>query len=257
MKKIIVYSDRGVGPLGLRHLMHSLKSEPSIKNYSIQRSGRKYFEDPSWINNTALIIFPGGRDVYYHQALKGMANSSIYEYVSSGGKYLGICAGGYYGAKEISFEKGYPLEIMDSRELGFFPGEARGPVYGNGLFRYGTESGSRAANLNWIFRDDDRGNKFSVYFNGGCEFVDAHKYGNVKILARYEDVENTPAAIVECLIGKGKVVLSGVHPEYSPKFLDHKDPYLHTIHKRLEQGDPERQRLFAKLLNRLLENSCL
>ncbi|MEC7838453.1 MAG: BPL-N domain-containing protein [Chlamydiota bacterium] len=253
-KKIVVYSDEGVGPIGLRHLMHSLKNEPRLENFEIKRSKKDLFNTDSWIDDTALLIFPGGRDVFYQKALKGLANQRIYDYVSAGGKYLGICAGGYYGANSITFEKGYPLEVVDTRELRFFPGEARGSVYGGGLFRYGSESGSRAANLKWVHRDEDKGSEFTVYFNGGCAFVDAGKYTNVQTLAKYEDIAERPAAIVKCSVGNGTAILCGVHPEYSPKFLDHNDPYLHIVHKKLDQGDVKRQHLFGKLLFYLLEN---
>ncbi len=252
MKKIIVYSDEGVGPLSLRHLVYSLQNDLATKSYQIQRAGKQYFQGSSWKKETSLIIFPGGRDIYYQAALNGAPNQLIREYVKEGGKFFGICAGGYYGSGSISFERGYPLEVIANRELSFFSGEARGPVYGGGVFRYGSESGARAANLRWTERDTNRGKEYVSYFNGGCEFVGAGDHENVKILAKYQDVDLCPAAIIECEVGDGKAILSGVHPEYDPKYLDQQDPYLSRVHTKLVEGDSERKNLFSSLLKRLL-----
>ena len=53
-------------------------------------------------------------------------NERIREYVSKGGKYLGICAGGYYASSYVEFEKSTTLEVLGDRELSFFPGKAIG-----------------------------------------------------------------------------------------------------------------------------------
>jgi len=46
------------------------------------------------------------------------------------GSFLGICAGGYYGSKFVEYQMGKVDEIKGERELEFFPGIARGPVFG-------------------------------------------------------------------------------------------------------------------------------
>ena len=42
---------------------------------------------------------------------------------------MGLCAGGYFGAREVQFEMGTPLQVHGQRDLGFFPGVARGAVF--------------------------------------------------------------------------------------------------------------------------------
>lgn len=251
-KQIVIYSDEGVGPVSLRYLVNSLKRVPFLKDYQLVRYGHQQLNTKNWQKNTALLVFPGGRDIYYHQSLKGTPNTIIRDYVENGGTFLGICAGGYYGARSISFEEGGELEVIEDRELCFFPGVARGPVYGNGLFRYGSESGARIAYLEWAEHGEDFKKAFVSYFNGGCEFVEAEGYENVKVLARYEDIEKTPTAIVECIIGEGKAILSGVHPEYDPIDFHQHDPYLQAIGSRLTKVDHLRKSLFEKLLRRCL-----
>jgi len=44
--------------------------------------------------------------------LKFKGNKLIREYVEQGGMYLGLCAGGYYGAQKVEFEVGTPLEVL-------------------------------------------------------------------------------------------------------------------------------------------------
>ena len=51
------------------------------------------------------------------------------DYVKSGGSYLGLCAGAYYGCARVVFEPGTPLEVVGGRELQFFPGTARGAAF--------------------------------------------------------------------------------------------------------------------------------
>jgi biotin--protein ligase len=40
-----------------------------------------------------------------------------------------LCAGGYFGAREVQFEMGTSLEVHGQRDLAFFPGVARGAVF--------------------------------------------------------------------------------------------------------------------------------
>ncbi len=252
-KQIVVYSDEGVGPASLRYLVNSLKRISFLKEYQVVRYGHRQLSEGNWQEKTVLLVFPGGRDIYYHKHLEGAPNRVIRDYVEYGGNFLGICAGGYYGSGLISFEEGGELEIIEDRELGFFPGLARGPVYGNGMFRYGSESGARIAHLEWTEHGGDFKKKFVSYFNGGCEFVGAEDHENVKILARYEDVDKSPTAIVECMVGQGKAILSGVHPEYDPTDFHLNDPYLQAIGKRLIKVDHLRKSLYEKLLRRFIE----
>lgn len=153
----------------------------------------------------SLFIMPGGRDRPYHAALKGLANTKIRTFVENGGTYLGICAGAYYGCAFVEFDKGFPLEVCEERELCFFPGKAIGPAYGKGTFDYNSEAGARMANIGTV-----KG-MFPIYYNGGCTFEG--DYPHVRILARYLDLPGHPPAIIECAIGQGKAILSGVHLE--------------------------------------------
>lgn len=71
---------------------------------------------------------------YRGKKLNGKGNKQILDFVHSGGTYVGICAGSYYGGAFCEFDRNGPLQVLGSRELGFFPGTVRGPVLARWLF---------------------------------------------------------------------------------------------------------------------------
>ena len=248
MKKILLYRDEGVSLRSLKSLVREFREENLDSRYEITFVDRHYLAAQEWIESTALLVFPGGRDVPYHQALQGKANSHIQRFVKGGGKYLGICAGSYYGSAIVEFEKGNPLEVCDVRELRFFPGVALGPAYGPGEFTYESEKGVRLACLSW---QNSSKQKSTAYYNGGCTFVNAEAYPGVHVIARYDDIEERPAAIIACSVGKGVALLSGIHPEYSGHHLPTKDPFLATLLPELQDAEIQRKALFKYILEQL------
>lgn len=214
MKKILIYQDKGADPFCVSSLLFALRYEKLNQNYLLTLVKKEIFQNSAWQKETELVIFPGGRDIPYHQALKGEGNQQIKDFVQNGGKFLGICAGGYYGSATIEFEQGGPLEVLANRELGFFPGIARGPIYGLGKFCYQSEQGAQIAQLHL----GTFSTTTAAYYNGGCAFMETEKYPHISVIARYSDIEKQPAAIVKCQVGKGQAILSGVHPEYSTSY---------------------------------------
>lgn len=242
MKETWIYSDRGISPRCLQSLIESLLlMRPSVK---IRKVKSNHFLSDELHTNVETIIFPGGRDIPYHNKLQGQPNQNIRKFVENGGKYLGICAGGYYGAKFIEFEKGKELEVIASRELAFFPGKAIGPAYGHGKFHYHTGQGAQLAKLSIA----DKETEVHCYYNGGCFFENPSEYKNVKVLAHYLDLPTQPAAIIFCQIGKGYAILSGVHPEYSHMHLNPNDPYHTQLIPLLKAKEKERLMIFSQLI---------
>jgi biotin---protein ligase len=206
---VLIYKDEGSGSIDA--LRVALEQEQVA---SIRFVDRSDLIKRAWQNDADLLIFPGGRDLPYHEALRGAPNRKIREFIERSGKYLGICAGGYYGSSFVEFEKGGPLEILGERELSFFPGVARGPAYGLGKFDYEGESGAMMVDLQ-LTSPYFSMSSTPAYYNGGCVFVDAEKYENVEVLARYKHLTGNPAALIRCKVGRGLAILSGVHPELS------------------------------------------
>lgn len=222
---ICIYSGEGAIPLSLpgSHLLTAaaIATTPWQKKYS-------------------LFIMPGGRDRPYHAALQGPGCRHIRHFVEEGGTYIGLCAGAYFGAKEVQFDQGFPLEVSEERELSFFSGVAVGPAYGKGSFDYHSQKGARAAKLTTPY------GSFHTYYNGGCTFLG--DFSNCRILARYADLPRQPPAILECQVGKGKAILSGVHIETDANTLDPQDPFLREIIPLLLDSEPLRKQMWEKLM---------
>jgi Uncharacterized conserved protein len=182
--------------------------------------------------NCDLFVMPGGADKPYCEALNGPGNKNIRAFIEAGGCYYGTCAGAYYGAATLLFDEQNPTQRMnETRELKFFSGQARGP-----LFIPYPEGGPYPAQ---IALGDDAGHvlsdtNFTAYYYGGPFFDYPNlKDGTYKVLAYYSISEalektlylrperaaywnqNPPAlaAILSINIGKGHVILTGVHLE--------------------------------------------
>jgi biotin--protein ligase len=200
-----------------------------------------------------MVIFPGGRDVPYLRALQGAANQRIRDYVLNGGRYLGICAGAYYGCASLCFEPGGALEVVDERELSFFPGCAAGPALGLGQFAYESMQGARIASLS-LTKPYFSEPTAKAYYNGGCKFVQAASYQNVTVLAHYDELKESSPAIILCKVGQGKALLCGVHPEYHA--CDFKKISERLLHDPLAQAEPQRKKLFSQLMA-ILESEAI
>lgn len=226
-QKIAIYDGEGAS---LNEGFRSLEAE-MLNETSFFKSG--------WEKRCTHFVMPGGRDRPYHAILAGSGNQMIRSFVEEGGIYVGICAGAYYGCGQIEFDLGTPLEVNELRELSFFPGKAVGPAYGKGLFRYESEAGVRAAKLNCSE------NFIYAYYNGGCFFEGDFK--SCRILARYADLPGSPPAVIECPIGKGKAILSGVHLEISSTMLKTDDPHHIPLFAPLRSTDQKRLRFWEGL----------
>jgi glutamine amidotransferase-like uncharacterized protein len=240
-KAIQIYNDEGSSPTGCSSLVQSLLP----LSYPIEFIDAKKICTFSWEKSTALLIFPGGRDLPYHKKLKGEGNKRIRRFVEEGGRFLGICAGGYYGASKIEFAKNTPMEIIEGRELHFFPFAAIGPVFGSRMYRYDSEYGAQAP-----FLDFQNGKSFPVYYNGGCYFDLQEESSHIRIIASYKTVSRP--AIVMCSVGKGKALLSGVHFELSSESLDLADPYLKNLYPLLSTFEKVREKFFIETISNLI-----
>jgi biotin--protein ligase len=200
-----------------------------------------------------LLVIPGGQDVYYHKALSPKHTLLIKKFVEQGGRYLGICAGGYFGAHAIEFEKGHPYEVIANRDLQFFPKKAVGSALGLGKYR---PDGFYGADIATIITKDQ---VLDIFFLGGCYFEKTDD-PNVEVIAKYEHGED---AVVKCQVSKGVALLSGVHFEYSAddlkKHFEHlykelKEPFIAFACAKIEQlkrSEAKKEHFFDRLLDEL------
>ncbi|KAF6015795.1 hypothetical protein HII12_000587 [Brettanomyces bruxellensis] len=222
---VLVYSGQGTTDDSVKHCVETMRLLLS-PYYSVSKASADTIIKQPWQGKTTMLVIPGGADLPVCRAFNGRTNEKISQFVNRGGRFIGFCAGGYYGSKRCEFETGTDMEVSGPRELGFFPGICRGCAFRG--FRYGSEAGARAAKLevNRASLPDCQYSTAYSYYNGGGMFVDAPNYPNVEILARYSDQPDVPdgpgganAAVVYCKVGNGAAMLSGVHPEFTPELL--------------------------------------
>ncbi|KAJ2746996.1 biotin holocarboxylase synthetase [Coemansia sp. BCRC 34301] len=272
---VLVYSGPGIGPESYAYLVRTLRQFLSHRYAIIPVEPETLRKEP-WESKAAMLVMPGGRDLPYVAAMKGEINQRIRRWVEAGGRYLGFCAGGYYGSARCEFEPETPLEVVGDRELALFPGTCLGCAYPG--YSYKTEDGARAAEvtvnksafgvseLAWK-SDPDR---VRIYYNGGGYFVTDGLLGkkpadsSVSVLVSYASdvsdpydrsrrVANAPA-IVSCKVGSGVAVLSGLHPEYAWDFLA-PSSYTQTHNQQLvsllRSHDAYRRRLLGAIFTHM------
>jgi len=244
-KIIYIYSDVGTCENSFKHIRQTFERS-SAKSYTIQLITAPEIIEGSWVDHAVLIIIPGGADLPYAEKLNGKGNAVIKAYVENGGNYLGFCAGAYYGSGFVEFDRGGPLEVLGERELSFFPGKCIGPILAP--YDYQSNRGARAAKIESPFLESST---FFTYYNGGGFFLTPEEYQNVEVIGIYGDLKKP--AILKIDYGKGKVILSAIHFEYSYQLLDRNDEDLHTIIPTLKDYEQSRTEFF----NRLLETFAL
>ena len=170
-------------------------------------------------------VMPGGADLYYSEKLNGAGNKKIHSYVEQGGTYLGICAGAYYACRRIEWAKNEGKNsICEDRELGFFAGTAIGPVYNM------IENSSFIKSWNGIATLNIDQDSYPAFYAGGPVLIPDNDSTHTT-LATY-DFPDAPLALVETGVGKGCVILSACHIEFTPDSL--RDSTYHHLNNSPE-----------------------
>lgn len=146
---------------------------------------------PRFLDNAAVFII-GGTDDDMSPMMKAFTpkiRKSIKEYLRNGGRYLGICGGGFMastGWKEGS-------EYM--KGLGIIPAESS-------VFQNSFEA--KILPVKWM------GKTRPMFFKAGPNFHPKKSHETMQIVATYSD--GSIAALMSTY-GKGKVAVCGPHPE--------------------------------------------
>lgn len=202
MKKMMIYHDIGVSEKSFSWLIKNIPPifSPQIVNACDIQNGILATAD--------IFLIGGGADLPYCERLNGRGNALIRHFVATGGVYVGICAGAYYGSSWVDFI-GEGERICGARELAFFAGTARGclpELTQNHL--YAPEHEQSQA---WLRLPEFPEELF--YYHGGCTFEPVSRAENV--LAHYP---TGAPAVISGHFGAGNYLLSGVHFEARPHF---------------------------------------
>lgn len=155
-------------------------------------------ELPALLRNTAVFVI-GGTEDDLHPLMKAFTpkvTEALKDYLRRGGRYLGICGGGFVAStgwnEGRTFVKG----------LGIIPAQSK--VYRN-------DFAARIIPVRW------HGNDRPMYFKAGPSFQLVSGSGDVQVVANYED--GSIAALM-CSYGQGKLAVCGPHPEARPAWID-------------------------------------
>ena len=158
-------------------------------DYNFKLFSKNCVEDV-FFNDVDMIVVPGGfgdADSYNH--LFQHNAPAVQKFVQAGGRYLGICMGAYWAAKDY-------FNIVDGIEAVQY------------ITRLGTDTRrphAKALPVTW------QGQQERMYFYDGCALVgDAGKF---KTVATYANGD--PMAIIQNNIG-----LIGCHPESQPSWYN-------------------------------------
>ncbi|MGB1077594.1 MAG: BPL-N domain-containing protein, partial [Bdellovibrionales bacterium] len=200
MKKILIYQDY-VDHNNNAHNITAFKK--AVPDSNIEFCDADDILNGCLTPEIDLFVIPGGADLYFCEKLNGKPNQHIREYVETGGTYLGICAGSYYGCKNIEWAKNSPHQICEPRELQFFNGNAFGPIYEFLEDQNIEKSWDQAV----ILKNEDDETSTTLYRAG--PYFSEPEDNSTTVLARYAELKNTPPAILLCSVGKGRALLCG------------------------------------------------
>ena len=202
--QILLFTGTGTSPGDVAAIETILDS--SHLTYSTVNSFQLNWMKESQISGYRLLIVPGGNFVQMGRSLTAGTAASVRNAVKSGMNYLGICAGGFLAG---SFPAPYnSFHLSSGVQFGFYfpdkqwkPSGTESSLYGLDP-KVGPEHGTRRAAVKITTPE---GPALDQYWESGPQFT-----GWGEVVAKYPD--GAPA-VVEASVGRGWVILSGVHPE--------------------------------------------
>ena len=199
-QNVLIYSDDGAWEDGIVALEHFFEEQ----GVSTQRIYATDLNSDNWNRDADAILFPGGYAYNYQLAISLEAVDEIRDYVSSGGAYIGICAGAYFASKTVEWEGGsypYELGLFDGIAIGSLDYIAPWPEFAMTKLTMNKENP-----INYNIP-----NSISTLYYGGPIFT-PNPGVEVNTVATWNEANNT-AAIINFEYQNGRVLLLGPHLE--------------------------------------------
>ena len=150
------------------------------------------------------ICFPGGDAYYYKLAISEAGLQHIRDLVSSGGAYIGICAGAYFASDSVEWEGGlydYQLDLFSGKASGAIDAIAPWPEYTMTSIRLNADN---------PINQFEPSSHVTLYY-GGPVFI-PHTGVHPDTVATWGDYFDE-AAIINFAYGSGRVLFLGPHLE--------------------------------------------
>ena len=162
--------------------------EKQLLASSTPEDQEKLFKD------AAIWVQPGGKSRTAMSVMTGRLKSAIESFVMKGGGYVGFCAG--------AFSSTYRVGTSFARGFGFMPGKTI-------LYRE-VQSQAEMIPITW------NGKVRHIYWEGGPYLT--RLPGRVEVVGKYP---NGQVAAARSLYGKGRVYVTGLHPEAPQDWRDY------------------------------------
>jgi glutamine amidotransferase-like uncharacterized protein len=218
---------------------------------------RPHHLKPDILRDYDLLVLPGivGEDSPYPDIFTPHRAAHLKQALQNGLIIWAECAPTYYmfGHFEYLARDG---GLKTKPGLGLIEGKAIGPAYkhltrGSGTL---THRLSDIVLAGLSYEGEEGGEKIAHIFNINGPVL-LPKNASTKIIARYADLEGTPAAGVVQKIGKGMIIGLGFHPGFSAGHLQGKfsnpdeENHRRTLFERAATHDSARKDLLSTLIN--------
>lgn len=203
-----------------------------------------------------LFILPGidGEVSLYPDHIGERGNDVIRNFVSSGGGFIGLCAGGFYGANMVRYTPpwGAPRG-RNSGLLSLFNGKAYGPVPDIAANPNAEDSYKGLTTTPIRTYNGAQSETLQICYSSGPTFEIPPEQKGIKVIAEYEGTSKKLPAAINFNYGNGAVVLSGVLPQYG--FIDCDKEWrsapssLKEVMRKLEPYEDARKSFLLQIIN--------
>ncbi|MCT4574905.1 MAG: BPL-N domain-containing protein [Alphaproteobacteria bacterium] len=211
--KVYLYKDKGCLPG--RDIQTQEWLERHIQNVEVTKVSAEQIKNGILNDNPIAFVMPGGNVKGFIEALGAEGSAKIKEYISDGGLYYGICAGATYACRSFYYHNKTTGEKIQKHEN---TGELLGVCAADT-----TAYPDRFINKEYLDNGCqlilEYGNKelVQMFYRKGPYFFNLDK--NIKVHGVYKEMYDEEPVCVGNDYGKGKVFISGTHPEYASKHL--------------------------------------
>jgi len=206
LRSILIYHDIGCSAQSTQALKAQLEKWGS-SHFNIRVVDSQTLRQSAWEKETYALAIGGGSCSIWEALLQEEGMRKIHDFVVQGGRYLGICAGAYFGAAISYFQEVGKEPLEKRRPLGFYPGLAVGPIYVTSDYL----SPQAALALKVELASKNGTKEGYCYYQGGPAFDVAESSPFLRVLLKFDFGW---AGGISSRYGLGKSVMCGLHPEF-------------------------------------------
>lgn len=245
MRTILVYHDFGCCEQSTQALVSQLERTAG-KWFQIRVVDSDYLRKTSWERDTFGLAMGGGSCSAWERLLQEAGMQKIHNFVVGGGRYLGICAGAYFGSAYSFFLELGQIPLIKARPLRFYQGSAVGPI--NRTENHLLPQAALAAKVELL----QSAKSGYCYYQGGPAFDISESSPFTKVLLKYDFGW---AAGISNRVGHGSAVMCGLHPEFVWNKSEADQALLlefRLLADTLAQQEAFRQEIWHTLINEFL-----